>query len=70
MPSVNRYRSSQEHGRQVKHTRLENETEFEIKYTIGVQLGKGSFGTVLETTRTTDSHKWAVKIINKEKVCL
>ena len=51
MPSVYRYRSSQEHGRQVKHTRLENETEFEIKY-------------------TTDSHKWAVKIINKEKVCL
>lgn len=70
MPSVYRYRSSQEHDRQVKHTRLENETEFEIKYTIGVQLGKGSFGTVLETTRTADSHKWAVKIINKEKVCL
>lgn len=70
MPSVYRYRSSQEHGRQVKHTRLENETEFEIKYTVGLQLGKGSFGTVLETTRAADSRRWAVKIINKEKVCL
>jgi len=62
-----RYANLQDQSRSVKHTRLENESEFEKQYTFGCQLGKGSFGTVMEAIRSVDEEKLAVKIINKEK---
>jgi len=54
--------------RQVKHTRLENDAEFEQHYEFGAPLGKGSFGTVTEAVSVATRKKFAVKIVNKEKV--
>ena len=54
--------------RHVQHTRIENEEEIEKYYKFGDTLGKGSFGTVVLAHRCRDESKWAVKIINKEKV--
>lgn len=54
--------------RQVKHTRLDNDAEFEQHFQYGAQLGKGSFGTVTEAICVTTGNKFAVKVINKEKV--
>lgn len=64
------YRNQPVSSRQIKHTRIENDTEFEQHYTYGEALGKGSFGTVTEAIRVGDDSKWAVKIVNKEKVIL
>lgn len=55
--------------RQVKHTRLDNDAEFEQHFQYGAQLGKGSFGTVTEAICVSTGKKFAVKVINKEKVC-
>lgn len=56
-------------SRLINHTRLESDAEFEEYFNFGEALGKGSFGTVTEVIRISDLSKWAVKIINKEKVC-
>ena len=61
-----RYRNQS--TRQVKHTRLENDAEFQQHYQYGAQLGKGSFGTVTEAICVSTNKKFAVKVINKEKV--
>lgn len=66
--STFRYRNQPVITRQIKHTRIENDTEFEQHYIFGAALGKGSFGTVTEAIRVGDDSKWAVKIVNKEKV--
>ena len=53
--------------RNIQHRRLENAADIEKHYTLGKQLGKGSFGSVTEALRVSDNTKWAIKIINKEK---
>ena len=63
-----RYRSNPTSSRQIKHTRIGNEEEFEGHFLFGLLLGKGSFGTVTAATRKSDDTQWAVKCINKEKV--
>ena len=67
MPSL-RFKNQPVKTRQIKHARLENEAEFEQHYEFGVPLGKGSFGTVTEVLSAATRKKFAVKIINKEKV--
>ena len=51
------------------HTRVEDEAAVERKYTIGRELGRGSFGVVREVTSRVTREKLAVKIVNKDKVC-
>eukprot|EP00111_Clytia_hemisphaerica_P000286 TCONS_00000725-protein len=53
--------------RQVKHTRLDDDVDFEQHFDYGILLGKGSFGTVNEAIRIDSGEKFAVKVINKEK---
>ena len=52
----------------VPHTRIEDDSAVEKVYTLGKKLGKGSFGVVIEATHIETGEKWAIKIINKEKV--
>lgn len=56
--------------RSVAHTRLEDENEFEKLYEFRRELGQGSFGRVYEAQCQTTGLKWAVKSVNKEKVCV
>lgn len=53
--------------RNIQHRRLENAADLEQHYILGKQLGKGSFGAVIEAIRISDETSWAIKIINKEK---
>ena len=53
--------------RNVPHTRLEDESEFEKVYEFRRELGRGSFGRVYEAQCQTTGLKWAVKSVNKEK---
>ncbi|XP_028407710.1 serine/threonine-protein kinase 33-like [Dendronephthya gigantea] len=53
--------------RNVPHTRLEDENEFEKVYEFRQELGRGSFGRVYEAQCQTTGIKWAVKSVNKEK---
>lgn len=55
--------------RTVKHTRLDDESQLERYYTVGQTLGQGSFGIVKKAVQLTSGLSWAVKIINKERVC-
>ena len=51
------------------HTRVDDEAAVERKYSIGRELGRGSFGLVREVTSRVTGEKFAVKIVNKDKVC-
>lgn len=50
------------------HTRVDDESEIEKKYSVGEVLGQGSFGVVREVTNKLTGQKFAMKIVNKEKV--
>ena len=50
------------------HTRVDDESEIEKKYSLGEVLGQGSFGVVREVTNRLTGQKFAMKIVNKEKV--
>ncbi len=50
------------------HTRVDDEGAVEMKYTFGEVLGKGSFGVVHEVTNRLTGERFAVKIVNKDKV--
>ena len=50
------------------HTRVDDESEIEKKYSVGEVLGQGSFGVVKEVTNKLTGQKFAMKIVNKEKV--
>ena len=54
--------------RSVRHTRVEDEHQIEESYICGEVLGQGSFGVVREAVQKESGQKFAVKIINKEKV--
>lgn len=57
--------------RSVRHTRVEDEHQIEESYISGEVLGQGSFGVVREAVQKETGQKFAIKIINKEKVeCL
>lgn len=54
--------------RSVRHTRVEDEHQIEETYISGEILGQGSFGVVREALQRETGNKFAIKIINKEKV--
>ena len=54
--------------RNVRHTRVEDEHQIEERYISGEVLGQGSFGVVREAVQKETGQKFAIKIINKEKV--
>ena len=49
------------------HTRVD-EGAVERKYAVGNVLGQGSFGIVREVTNRASGERFAVKIVNKDKV--
>ena len=53
----------------IGHTRVEDESDIEKIYVLGDILGKGGFGVVLEVTHKATGVKYAMKIVNKDKVC-
>lgn len=55
-------------GRNIPHTRIEDERQIEDIYEFGEVLGKGSFGVVKEATNKETGCRWAIKAVNKEKV--
>lgn len=54
----------------IGHTRVEDESDIEKTYVLGEILGKGGFGVVLEVTHKVTGMKYAMKILNKDKVCI
>eukprot|EP00731_Ephydatia_muelleri_P037393 Em0458g5a len=46
------------------HTRVEEESDVEKRYTLGNMLGQGTFGTVLEATNKCSGQQYAMKIVN------
>lgn len=57
-------------GRQIPHTRVEDERQIVASYEFGKELGRGNFGVVKEAIHRATGKKWAVKAVNKEKVCI
>ena len=53
----------------IPHTRVDDEAVIESMFTMGKKLGQGSFGIVREALDINTGKKWAVKAVNKEKVC-
>lgn len=51
------------------HRRIEDESVIEKQYIIGDVLGTGAFGVVKEITNRLTQEKFAMKIVNKDKVC-
>ncbi|XP_013383603.1 serine/threonine-protein kinase 33 [Lingula anatina] len=54
-------------GRQVPHTRLEDDSVIEKTYELSKKLGQGSFGVVKEAKNRATGVTWAIKAVNKEK---
>ncbi len=52
-----------------RHRRVEDESDIEKQYVIGDILGTGAFGVVKEITNRLTQQKFAMKIVNKDKVC-
>lgn len=50
------------------HTRVQDESAVEKKYKFGAVLGSGSFGVVHLATSTSTKRRFAVKIVQKDKV--
>lgn len=61
------HRTSKLPDPQRPHTRVE-EGSVERKYTFGSVLGQGSFGVVKEVTSRLNGERFAVKIVNKDRV--
>ncbi|XP_067861427.1 serine/threonine-protein kinase 33-like [Heptranchias perlo] len=51
----------------VPHTRIEDESVIKLFYQFEQDLGKGSFGVVVQATHIPTHTKWAIKKLNKEK---
>uniref|UniRef100_UPI00398E60C7 serine/threonine-protein kinase 33-like n=1 Tax=Pristiophorus japonicus TaxID=55135 RepID=UPI00398E60C7 len=51
----------------VPHTRIEDESVIKLFYQFEHDLGKGSFGVVVQATHILTHTKWAIKILSKEK---
>lgn len=60
--------SSNINHRQISHKKIDDEDIIYKKYEIGRKLGQGSFGVVYELVNKETDEKFAIKIINKEKV--
>lgn len=52
----------------ISHKKIDDEDIIYKKYEIGRKLGQGSFGVVYEIDNKETNEKFAIKIINKEKV--
>ncbi|XP_077142733.1 serine/threonine-protein kinase 33 [Ranitomeya variabilis] len=51
----------------VPHTRMDDEAAIKQVYTFGNELGRGSFGVVIEATHKETGKKWAIKKVHREK---
>ncbi|GCC32726.1 hypothetical protein chiPu_0011190 [Chiloscyllium punctatum] len=51
----------------VPHKRIEDESVIKLIYQFGRNLGKGSFGVVVQATHISTDTTWAIKKLNKEK---
>ncbi|XP_048466449.1 serine/threonine-protein kinase 33-like [Rhincodon typus] len=51
----------------VPHKRIEDESVIKMIYQFGRDLGKGSFGVVVQATHISTDTTWAIKKLNKEK---
>ncbi|XP_078409705.1 serine/threonine-protein kinase 33-like [Cetorhinus maximus] len=51
----------------VPHKRIEDESVIKLCYQFGQDLGKGSFGVVIQATHIPTDTKWAIKKLSKEK---
>lgn len=56
--------------RNIEHVKISDINELTLKYQIGAQIGKGSFGVVLEVIDKFSEKVWAMKIIEKGKVTI
>lgn len=50
------------------HTRVQDENAIEKRYKFGEVLGSGSFGVVRLATHPSTKQRFAVKIVQKDKV--
>lgn len=55
-------------NRQISHKKIDDEDIIYKKYEIGRKLGQGSFGVVYEIANKDTDERFAIKIINKDKV--
>ena len=67
-PSTPKRLSMTDAGSCVGHTRVEEESVIEKKYTFGEVLGQGAFGVVKEVTNRLTRERFAMKIVQKDKV--
>ncbi|XP_073514038.1 serine/threonine-protein kinase 33 [Phyllobates terribilis] len=51
----------------VPHTRMDDEAAIKQIYTFGNELGRGTFGVVIEATHKETGKKWAIKKVHREK---
>jgi serine/threonine protein kinase len=56
--------------RQIPHSRIDDEEIIYRKYELMELLGRGSFGTVYKIISKETNQKYAIKIINKERVII
>lgn len=67
-PATPKRYSMTDAGSAVEHTRVEDESVIEKKYTFGEVLGQGAFGVVKEVTNRQTRERLAMKIVQKDKV--
>ena len=67
-PATPKRLSTTDTGSLVEHTRVEDESVIERKYSFGEVLGQGAFGVVKEITNRLTQDRFAVKIVQKDKV--
>ena len=60
--------SSSDSNSRIERVRVEDESEIEKVYQLGEVLGRGAFGVVREVTKKDTGERFAMKIVNKDKV--
>lgn len=69
-PTTPKRLSMTDTGSSVEHTRVDDESVIEKKYSFGEVLGQGAFGVVREVTNRQTHEQFAMKIVHKDKVSL
>ena len=67
-PSTPKRLSMTDAGSCVGHTRVDEESVIEKRYMFGEVLGQGAFGVVKEVTNKLTRERFAMKIVQKDKV--